>query len=233
MKVFHKVTKWLFILCLPLLLLSASIGGVANSPALYRYGFDKYEVSRTTGLSDAELDGAARGLINYFNSSEEYINVTVVKDGQTFSLFNEQEAIHLKDVKGLFRLDYWVFLGTLLYSLAYAVFFLWLGGRRRVALGLIWGSGLTIGLMLLLGLSAMLNFDQLFLQFHLLSFTNEFWQLDPSRDYLIMLFPGGFWYDATLFITSATGVGAVILGGLGYLLFILPPAAVAGRRWKR
>ena len=218
MKVFHKVTKWLFILCLPLLLLSASIGGAANSPALYRYGFDKYEVSRTTGLSDAELDGAARGLIHYFNSGEEYINVTVVKDGQTFSLFDEHEAIHLKDVKGLFRLDYWIFLGTLLYSLVYAVFFLWLGGRRRVALGLIWGSGLTLGLMLLLGLSAMLNFDQLFLQFHLLSFTNEFWQLDPARDYLIMLFPGGFWYDATLFITSATGVGAVILGGIGVYL---------------
>lgn len=219
MKVFHKVTKWLFILCLPLLLLSASIGGAANSPALYRYGFDKYEVSRTTGLSDAELDGAARGLIHYFNSGEEYINVTVVKDGQTFSLFNEREAIHLEDVKGLFRLDYWIFLGTLLYSLAYTVFFLWLGGRRRVALGLIWGSGLTLGLMLLLGLSAMLNFDQLFLQFHLLSFTNEFWQLDPSRDYLIMLFPGGFWYDATLFITSATGVGAVILGGVGIYIY--------------
>lgn len=219
MKVFHKFTKWFFVLCLPLLLLSAGIGGAANSPALYRYGFDKYEVSRTTGLSDVELDEAARGLIHYFNSGEEYINVTVVKDGQAFSLFNEQEAIHVKDVKGLFRLDYWVFLGTLLYSLAYAVFFLWLGGRRRVALGLIWGSGLTFGLMLLLGLSTMLNFDQLFLQFHLLSFTNEFWQLDPSRDYLIMLFPGGFWYDAMLFITSATGVGAVILGGVGIYVY--------------
>ena len=215
MRVFHKVTKWLFILCLPLLLLSASIGGAANSPALYRYGFDKFGVSWTTGLSDAELDEAARGLINYFNSGEEYINVTVVKYGQTFSLFNEREVIHLKDVKGLFRLDYWIFLGTLLYLLVYAVFFLWLGGKRRVARGLIWGSGLTLGLMLLLGLSTLFNFDQLFLQFHLLSFTNEFWQLDPTRDYLIMLFPPGFWYDTTIFIAIATGVGATILGGVG------------------
>ena len=226
MRVFHKVTKWLFILCLPLLLLSASIGGAANSAALYRYGFDKFGVSRTTGLSDAELDEAARGLINYFNSGEEYINVTVVKDGQTFSLFNEREVIHLKDVKGLFRLDYWIFLGALLYSLTYAVFFLWLGGKRRVARGLIWGSGLTLGLMLLLGLSTLFNFDQLFLQFHLLSFTNEFWQLDPARDYLIMLFPPGFWYDATIFIAIATGVGAVILGGVGGYLY---SSASAGR----
>jgi len=218
MKIFYETTKWLFFLCLPLLLLSASVGGAANSLVLYRYGFDKYEVGRATGLSEVELEKAARGLIDYFNSSEEYISLTVVKDGQPFTLFNEREIVHLKDVKGLFRLDYWVFLGTLLYSLAYAGFILWRRERRRLAWGLVMGSGLTLGLMLALGLSTMLDFDQLFLQFHLFSFTNELWQLDPGRDYLIMLFPRGFWYDATLFIAVATVVGAVILGGVGFLL---------------
>jgi integral membrane protein (TIGR01906 family) len=67
--------------------------------------------------------------------------------------------------------------------------------------------------MLALGLGMLLGFDQLFLQFHLISFTNEFWQLDPSKDYLIMLFPQGFWYDATLFCTLATVIGAVVLSG--------------------
>ena len=225
MKILTLVSRWLFLLCLPLLLLTAFIGGAANCISLYKYGFDKYHVSHTTGLSDAELESAARGLIGYFNSGDEYINVTVVKDGHTYSLFNEWEAIHLKDVKGLFRLDYWVFLGTLLYSFAYIGFFLWLGGRRLVARGLVWGSGLTFSLMLVLGLVVMLNFDQFFLQFHLLSFTNEFWQLDPSQDYLILLFPRGFWYDATLFIAIATAVGAAVIGGLGGYLY-----SSAGRR---
>lgn len=219
MRVFHKVTKWLFILCLPLILLSASIGGAANSLALYRYGFDKYDVSRTTGLSELELDRAARGLVYYFNSSDEYINLTVVKDNQAFTLFNQREAIHLKDVRGLFRLDYWLLLGTLIYALIYVGFLIWLREWRQLARGLLWGSGLTIGLIVVLGLSAMLNFDQFFLQFHRLSFTNELWQLDPSQDYLIMLFPRGFWYDAMLFITAATALGAVILGGVGIYIF--------------
>ncbi len=219
MKILTFVARWLFVLCLPLLLLSASIGGAANSLALYHYGFDRYGVGQTTGLSEVELDRAARGLIHYFNSSEEYISLTAVKNGQSFTLFNEREVVHLKDVKDLFRLDYWVFLGALLYSLAYAVFLLWLGERRRLARRLIWGGGLTLGLMLLLGLSTMLNFDQFFLQFHLLSFSNEFWQLDPGQDYLIMLFPRGFWYDATLFIASATAVGAVIIGGVGIFIY--------------
>ena len=225
MKIFYGLMKWLFILCLPLLLLSASIGGAANCSALYRYGFDKYEVGQTTGLSEAELDKAARGLIGYFNSGEEAINLTVVKDGQPFTLFNEREIVHLKDVKTLFWLDYWIFLGTLIYALAYAGFSIWRKEWRRLAHGLVWGSGLTLGLMLLLGFSVMLNFDQFFLQFHLLSFTNELWQLDPSKDYLIMLFPRGFWYDATVFIAIATAVGAVVMGGVGSFIY-----SSAGRR---
>jgi integral membrane protein (TIGR01906 family) len=220
MKILMLVIRWLFVLCVPLLLLSASIGGAANSLALYHYGFDKYGVSQTTGLPDVELDRAARGLIHYFNSGDDYINLTVTKDGQTFALFNEREIAHLKDVKGLFRLDYWIFLGALIYALVYAGFFIWLRAWRHLARGLLWGGGLTLGLVLVLGIGALLNFDQFFLQFHLLSFSNEFWQLDPSQDYLIMLFPGGFWYDVTLFIAMATAVGAVILGGVGgYLLF--------------
>jgi len=74
-------------------------------------------------------------------------------------------------------------------------------------------------LMLALGLGTMLGFDQLFLKFHLISFTNKLWQLDPAKDYLIMLFPQGFFYDAALFCALATAGLAIILGGVagGYL----------------
>ena len=73
--------------------------------------------------------------------------------------------------------------------------------------------------MLAMGLCTLLGFDQLFYQFHLISFTNELWQLDPTRDYLIMLFPQGFWYDAALLCALATAGLAIILGGVagGYL----------------
>ena len=147
----------------------------------------------------------------------------MVKDGKPFLLFNQREVTHLKDVKGLIWLDYWVLLGTLVYALGYAVgSFFWHKRQywRRLARGVVAGSSITLALMLALGLGALLGFDQLFLQFHLVSFANDFWQLDPTRDYLIILFPQGFWYDTTLFCALATAVGAVVLGGLagGYLL---------------
>lgn len=225
MKILGITAKWIFILCLPVLLLSASLGWALNSLWLYEYGFEKYNVSHTTGLTEAELDKAAEGLISYFNSDEEYINLTVVKDGESFVLFNQKEVAHLKDVKGLFCLDYYLFLATLIYALGYAGINLFWRRKRywhRLAKGVVGGSALTIILMLALGLGAILDFDRLFIQFHLISFTNELWQLDPTSDYLIMLFPGGFWYDATAFCVVAAAGLAIILGGVagGYLLFI-------------
>ncbi len=224
MKGLTIAAKWIFILCLPILLLTASIGWAVNSQWLYQYGFEKYNVSRTTGLAQSELEKAATGLISYFNSGEANISLTVMKDGKPFELFNQREVAHLRDVKGLIRLDYWGLLGTLIYTLSCAgVSLFWRRGRywRRLGWGVLSGSGITLALMLALGLGILLNFDQLFWQFHLISFSNELWQLDPSRDYLIMLFPGGFWYDAAIFCAGITAGLAIILGGVagGYLIF--------------
>jgi integral membrane protein (TIGR01906 family) len=215
MKILLTIAKSLFILCLPVLLLTASLAWAVNSLWLYQSGFEKYNVSQTTGLTEPELQKAARGLISYFNSGEEYISITVEKDGKPFELFNEREEMHLKDVKGLIWLDYQVLLGTLVYALAYAGVSVWRRDWRRLGWGLVGGSGLTMALVLALGLGALFNFDQLFWQFHLLSFANEFWLLDPTRDYLIMLFPGGFWYDAALLCAGVTAGLAVVLGGVG------------------
>ena len=222
MKILAIGAKWLFVLSLPVLLLTASIAWAVNSSWLYKSGFERYDVSQTSGLAESELEKAAAGLISYFNSAEEYISLTVEKDGEPFELFKQREVAHLKDVKGLIRLDYQVLLGTLVYVLAYAgVSLFWRRDWRRLAWGVAAGSRLTLILILALGLSALLNFEQLFLQFHLISFANELWMLDPTTDYLIMLFPQGFWYDAALTCAGITAGLAIILGGVsgGWLVF--------------
>lgn len=203
-------------LCLPFLLFTASLAWVINSVWLYNYGFEKYDVSQITGLSESALEKVASGLVSYFNSDEEYISLTVVKDGEPFELFNYRETIHLRDVKKLIWLDYWVLLGTLVYILAYAgVCLFWRRPkyRRHLAWGLVGGSSITLGLMLTLGLISIFAFDWLYWQFHVISFTgNDFWVLDPTKDYLLMLVQG-VQYDAVILIFIATATGAVILGG--------------------
>ena len=224
MRVIGILAKWVLILCIPFLLLSAGIACTLNSAWLYKYGFDKYDVSATTGLADTELDKVATELIGYFNSSEEYIEITVIKDGKPFILFNQREITHLKDVKGLIWLDYRILLGTLIYALVYAGICLFWHKRkswRNLAWGVVGGSSLTLVLMLALGLGMLFDFDQLFLQFHFLSFANDLWQLDPANDYLIMLVTQGFQYDVALLWVVGTAGAAFVMGGVsgGFLFF--------------
>jgi integral membrane protein (TIGR01906 family) len=216
-KVISTAAFWLFILCLPVLLITTSVRIAVNSSELYRYGFNKYDISQVTGISPAELDKVATGLITYFNNSDEYINLTITKDGRPFVLFNQKEVGHLKDVKGLFRLVYRLLLGTLVYAFLYAAlsYALW-KEKRRVAWGLVGGSALTLGILIILGLMIQVNFEWFFYEFHLISFANNLWQLDPATDYLIMLFPEGFWYEATLFCALGSATLAVLVGGTGW-----------------
>jgi integral membrane protein (TIGR01906 family) len=216
-KLIKTLAYWLFIICLPVLMVTTSVRIASNSAELYRYGFNQYNISQVTGLSATELDKVISGLINYFRSDEETINITVVKDGQPFTLFNEREVEHLRDVKGLFRLVFRLLLGTLIYAMVYIAlnYILW-HERRRVAWGLIGGSGLTLALVAIVGVMVRLNFDWFFYEFHVLSFANDLWLLDPATDYLIMLFPQGFWYDAALFCALGTAALAFIIGITGW-----------------
>ena len=139
-----------------------------------------------------------------------------MKDGDPFQVFNEREVGHLKDVKGLFRLVYFILLGTGLYAVVYTGINLFWWRDRRLYRGLFGGGVLTLGLMAVIGLMAAIDFDWLFLNFHLVSFANDLWMLNPATDYLIMLFPRGFWFDAAIICAAGTAFLAIVLGGLGW-----------------
>lgn len=210
--------------CLPILLVTATMAFELNSLWLYKNGFKKYNVSQVTGLSETELDKAARGLISYFNSDEEYISLTVIKDGQPFELFNQREVAHLKDVKGLVQLDYRMLLGTAIYVGVYAGICLFRRRKRywrRLAWGVVGGSSIALGMMIALGIgSTVQGFGQLYTQFHLFAFVNELWMLDPTKDYLIMLIPEGFQYDmAMLFAKITMGIAGTLCGVAGGYLW--------------
>lgn len=213
-----KVGPWLWrfaqvlgVLCLPLFLITVNLRLVTNSPWLYEYGFSAYHVPAVTGIPLDQLLSAAKQTRDYFTSEQEPLSVEVVKDSQPFHLYNPREVQHMADVKALFRLVQRVedFSGS--YLLGLLGVGLWVRKKAFVPVALmvaLRGGLLTIGVVFLAGLSALLDFDRLFLQFHLLSFTNTLWLLDPSRDHLIMMYPAGFFRDATLAIAGLTLVEA-------------------------
>jgi integral membrane protein (TIGR01906 family) len=213
-----RVLYWLFIICFPLLLLTSTVRLLVNSTHIYEYGFDKYEISQTTGIDESQLSQVATRLIYYFNSRVETPQIEVVKDGREFELFHDYELIHLEDVKGLLQLDYLVQGIVFAYVVTYALLFLlWKRGRRQdLAKGITRGSILTLGLMAVFGIASIFSFQWLFIQFHHISFSNPYWMLDPSRDYLIMLFPPGFWRDIAIIGGGAIAAEALLLGAIAW-----------------
>ena len=124
----------------------------------------------------------------------------------------------MKDVKALFRLDYAVLAGSFVFIVLYIGVMLSLKKFRGVGWGLLGRGVFTVALMSILGIGILLYFDTLFTEFHLISFSNDFWMLDPNVDVLIMMFLYGFWFDVVAFIAVLTGVLAVIVGGAGGLI---------------
>lgn len=227
-----RVAYWLFIICFPLLLLTSTVRLQVNSTHIYEYGFDKYEISEVTGIDESQLSQVATRLIDYFNSRVETPQIKVVKDGKEFELFHDYELVHLKDVKGLFRLDYLVQGIVLAYVVIYVLLFLlWKKGRwQDLAKGITRGGILTLGLIAVLGIVSIFSFEWLFIQFHHISFSNPYWMLDPSRDYLIMLFPPGFWQDIAIIGAGAIATEALLLGSIAWAVPFIHQRRSCGTR---
>ena len=214
----------LFIVAVPLFLITGSVSWAFNSPGLYNDGFEKYSISRISGITDGDLRQVGAELRSYFNSGDEPLHVRTRIFGKEQDLFNDREVAHMKDVKQLVRGVYILALASAVYLAAMVVAgFAMQRGRFAAPLAkrALWGGGLTLGLLVLFGIVALVGFDSVFLKFHQLSFANDFWQLDPRTDYLVRIFPQDFWFDATVWVAVRAIAGAVVLtvAGSSYLVY--------------
>jgi integral membrane protein (TIGR01906 family) len=209
----------LFIACLPILLCTTTVRCSVNSINLYEYGFDKYNVGQVTALDNTQLNEIANRLINFFNFKVDtpQMNVTNIY-GEEIKLFHDYELIHLNDVRRLFRSDFLMQEITLGYIIIYILLFsLWIKGRwPDLAKGVRRGCALTLALVAAISIASLFFFEQMFIQFHLVVFPNSYWLLDPSKDYLIMLFPEGFWVGVAYLGVGAIIAEALLLGSLAW-----------------
>ncbi len=229
LKIVAAVARWIFVLCLPVMLFTASMAWGFNSLWLYEYGFNKFDVSRSTGIPETELNRSAAALIHYFNSNQEFIQVTIHAGGAPFLLFNKEEQEHFKDVKNLVRFDYKVLIGTLVFLLLFTFWAIWgkTGRRRMLAWSIIWGAGLTLFLLVVLAVASVFDFSQLFIDLHRLIFTNNYWS---AQGYMLLLFPGDFWFDAALICFGFMAGLALVLGGASAIWLRLTRLRPAGSK---
>jgi len=204
----------IFALVLPLFLILFNTSYITNSEWFYDYAWWRNDIANRTGLPVEELNSGADQIKDYFGDDAEFLDLRVNYGGSEISLYKEREILHMVDVKALmqavFVITRWsgvflLFMFTVgLLALKEKIFLLLIRSLKWSALG-------TGAFLVIFGGTAAIDFGWLFTQFHFLSFANDLWLLDPYNDYLIIMFPQQFFFEATLFIGLLTVIDFVLL----------------------
>jgi integral membrane protein (TIGR01906 family) len=213
----------IFVIALPVALVTSNIRILVNTPLTYDYAFDRYDAEETTGLSRTDLDNVASGLRSYFNNGEDTFYMPVTEDGLPGPVFNARETRHLQDVKGLMVWMNRVQEASIVFVLAYVVaFFIWArdGNVRQLAMHCLIGLGLGMLVVGSIAIVAAAGFDAAWERFHTIAFANDFWLLNTRTDHLIQMFPEPFWRDMTIFLGIMCAAEALLIGAASavYLL---------------
>ncbi|MHB1417888.1 MAG: DUF1461 domain-containing protein [Chloroflexota bacterium] len=209
----RRIAAGIFILTLPVFLFAGNLIWVVLQVGTYEDAFFNYGAAARTGLSADELRTVATAFVDHFRDGTP-LALTVVKNGQTVPMFTEREIIHMQDVHNLVHFG---LRSLAVIALFYVVFALagtrWWRGEYAVSLSrnVLRGAGLTIGLLAGIGLLTLFDFEQMFILFHVVSFPNDFWILDPAWSYLINLFAQDFFMNTTLKVAVTTGAEALLL----------------------
>lgn len=185
----------------------------------YRFYEKEYEKYKVTGPLAMELEDVMEVtvyMMDYLIGREEELSIVTDVDGQTQDFFNEQDRLHMADVRNLF-------LGGLkLRNLCAAAAFFLIAGliiaktdwKRLLPRAYLWALGILLVVILLLAAAFSIDFTRCFTIFHEIFFTNDLWMFNPSEDYMIRMLPEGFFFDMVIRI-GMTFVGMLLaVGGL-------------------
>jgi integral membrane protein (TIGR01906 family) len=212
-----------FILAIPLALITTTIRVAISEKAVYDYGVENYGAEKASNIPQSELLQANKQIRDYLVRPDPGPLAPRVTNiaGETESLFNARETAHMADVRSLVQLMFkvQVFSAALVLMLAVVMAVLW--PIRALAAAMLYGSLLTLGVLAMAGLAAMSGFDAAWSQFHGIAFSNNLWELNPRTDHLIQMYPEAFWQDAVTAIGGFIAMQALVMGIVAGLYLLL------------
>jgi integral membrane protein (TIGR01906 family) len=189
--------------------------------SVYEYCIHNYNISQVTGIDNSQLEKVYKRWIDFYNLKADSPQISVTNmQGQTINILSPDEVVHMTDVKKLMLLDYNVQIVSLVVLLLSIGFLIFKGGKKKWVLllsGIFFGCVLIFALIALLALVFLLDFNQAFIIFHLLSFSNSFWLL-PANSYLLMMFPEDFFNFIFIFVFGIIILESIIIGGASFAL---------------
>ena len=135
---------------------------------------------------------------------------------------SESGRIHFEDCKKIFDQVQYLFIGS---GVLLAVFFMIRkkrtkddiedrsGQAKLFSSGMLLISGfLLTGIPALIGLMALIDWERLFVSFHRLFFSNDYWLFDPATDPVILILPDGFFFQClAVILVLVIGSGLICI----------------------
>ncbi len=211
----QRVALVLLALCVPVICITTGVRALSLSDAYFRWG---QSLQANYDTPTREQREAADVAIARFLAGNRALPLEFQRVGLPETFFSEREVLHMEDVRGILRLVSW--LQAVGGVLAVGLLFYLLRNRQATlsaARAIVWGASLTWAIIIFVSGASLLDFQAVFLQFHLLSFSNDMWMLDPARHNLIRMFTFTFFFLSALMVAALAGLQAAILGAAGLL----------------
>ncbi len=214
MKIIISLAKILFVISVFILVITSVIRFFATEPIVQDILMDYSDVEQKTDFSKLQLQTATIAMSEYLSNKTDLLDIRIQTSSGLLALFSPKEILHMQDVKKILLSIYTLQLVSFFYALVYITVILLI--RKSKGLRDIFSSLSIAGLggniiLFILGLLLYFSFDQYFIYFHELAFDNDYWILDPNKDFLIKLYPIKFWNLITVaFISSVLVINTVI-----------------------
>ncbi|MEO8458561.1 MAG: TIGR01906 family membrane protein [Chloroflexota bacterium] len=189
----------IFVLALPLALITTTIRVVISEQAVYDYAVKDYGAELHSGIPQTQLIAANHLIHDYLVNGDAGPLAPQItnSDGTTAPLFSAKETAHMADVRSLVQLMFRVQMLAVALVLSLAVVLIALWPTRVLAAAALYSGLVMTSIIGIVGVLAMTGFDAAWSQFHQIAFTNNLWELNPLTDHLIQMYPEAFWQDVS------------------------------------
>ena len=230
MKIIQRAAAFTVMFCVIIAMLITSFQiAIYGDPdyKFYQKEYEKYQVTESLYMDMEDVMEVTSYMMDYLIGKEEVLSIETEVEGRTQDFFNEQDRLHMEDVKNLFLGGLKLRTVMLLLAAVLVLFLILTKADLKKMLTGAYFAALGVFAILIAGLlvSFAVDFTASFTVFHEIFFTNDLWMFDPAEDYMIRMLPEGFFYDMVM------RIGAFFVGGL-VLLFAVMMAVRQKAFWK-
>lgn len=184
-----------------LLFISIGVVFTINFRPLYYLDVELLNIPENSGYTKEEVIANYDALIDYssplFNGNLSFPTLESSPSGLQ----------HFEEVKDIFMLFYGLGVVTLIITVSIIIY----KSKKRDISYLAVSSITAIILPLVTGLLLAIDFDTVFVIFHKIFFSNDYWLFDPATDPVINILPSNFFLHCALIIIASILLGSLIL----------------------